>query len=324
MESYKQNMFGNLKTDCIDVIPLKMPVMIMTMLEMFLDLQALEVLPVFGEDHTLKALYFKDCIPMIIDCENGNACKSTVPEKKTGGMPFLDILADEKKAMGSLKTAIESETSVALLEGGVYIGMVPLKQLISFVHRNEIKEALTTNPLTGLPGNYAIEKEFEKRAGKEDFAVCYVDISDFKAYNDKYGIAQGDEVIKYVSHMLTEACKGHFAGHVGGDDFVLITPADEARRIYGRITEEFDKRIGVFYNDRHRAQGYITAADRHGVICRLPLMRLALAAAIINGACSFHDVTESLAALKSHVKDESRKKGESLYAFDQRKIAVTV
>ena len=91
--------------------------------------------------------------------------------------------------------------------------------------------------LTGLPGNAQIEIELKRRvASKKLFAVLYADLDNFKAYNDKYGFMNGDEVIKFTANCLKESIqeygeKGDFLGHIGGDDYVAVVGYEHARKI---------------------------------------------------------------------------------------------
>jgi len=97
-------------------------------------------------------------------------------------------------------------------------------------------------PLTRLPGNGPIEVEIRRRlALRAPWSVLYLDLDGFKAYNDAFGFASGDDVIRLLAGALAEAVRKHgepddFTGHIGGDDFVLLGGADEAERLAEAIT----------------------------------------------------------------------------------------
>ena len=137
--------------------------------------------------------------------------------------------------------------------------------------------------LTGLPGNAQIEIELKKRiAGKKLFAVLYADLDNFKAYNDKYGFMNGDEVIKFTANCLKEAMqedgeKGDFLGHIGGDDFVAVCGYESARRIGKDIIKKFNANIGEFYSEEDNENGYIRIPNRKGKMEKYPLMTLTVA-----------------------------------------------
>jgi GGDEF domain-containing protein/CHASE3 domain sensor protein len=141
---------------------------------------------------------------------------------------------------------------------------------------------LDASPLTRLPGNIAIEQQIEKRlAEKKPFSLCHADLDNFKPFADKYGYAWASEVIKAVAEILLGALKtsGHdsdFIGHIGGDDFVIITAPVRAEQICKQVVGEFDRRIASFYEGRDRASGFIIGKDRRGNVQQFPLMTISI------------------------------------------------
>jgi PleD family two-component response regulator len=139
------------------------------------------------------------------------------------------------------------------------------------------------NPLTGFAGNKAIEKELSRRIGNcEPFAFLYIDIDNFKAYNDYYGYQKGDESILFLADIITEAVNslggsGDFIGHIGGDDFVIVTSLNRAEFIGRHIIDEFDKGSLVLLNEEDIRKGYLEIRNRLGEIKRVPLMSLTIA-----------------------------------------------
>ncbi len=137
--------------------------------------------------------------------------------------------------------------------------------------------------LTGLPGNTQIEIELKKRVtGKKLFAVLYADLDNFKAYNDKYGFMNGDEVIKFTANCMREAIQKHgdkhdFLGHIGGDDFVAIVDFENARKIGKDIITRFDKGIVEYYSDDDVEKGYVKILNRRGKLEKYPLMTVTVA-----------------------------------------------
>ncbi len=129
---------------------------------------------------------------------------------------------------------------------------------------------LEANPLTRLPGNVSILDEFSRRLeNKSLFAVAYLDLDKFKSYNDKYGFESGDEVIRETGRILIKAVheKGNpddFIGHIGGDDFVIITTPQKVDNLCKQIIDEFKETSPSFYNEEDRQRGYIIARDRKG------------------------------------------------------------
>lgn len=138
------------------------------------------------------------------------------------------------------------------------------------------------NSLTRLPGNKLIEKALtEKIESKAHFSFHYLDIDNFKSYNDKYGYMRGNEVIVETSGIISKNVKMHgsrqdFVGHIGGDDFVVITLPDNAELIARKTIEDFDYMALRHYSDADIKAGFLFAKDRSGRMANVPLMSLSI------------------------------------------------
>ncbi len=183
--------------------------------------------------------------------------------------------------------------------------------------------SLDASPLTRLPGNLSIEKELLSRiVSSEKFAFCYIDIDNFKAYNDKYGYAKGSMVLKEVGDIIKAVVKDigskeDFIGHIGGDDYVLITVPKKVSLICNEIIARFDKTIPGFYNKEDIEAGYIIALNRNDVKQNFPIMTVSIAVVTnekraISGAMQ---VAEIAAELKHYAKSIPK----SIYVVDQRR-----
>ncbi|MFH1478554.1 MAG: response regulator [Candidatus Omnitrophota bacterium] len=141
---------------------------------------------------------------------------------------------------------------------------------------------LDANPLTRLPGNVSILNEMKRvMDSKGLFAVCYIDLDKFKAFNDKYGFEKGDEVIRNTARILISSVqeKGtpqDFIGHIGGDDFVVITLPDRVDEVCKTIIEKFDTLIPTVYNEEDRVRGYIIGKDRQGNKAQVPFVSISI------------------------------------------------
>jgi diguanylate cyclase (GGDEF)-like protein len=141
---------------------------------------------------------------------------------------------------------------------------------------------LEANPLTRLPGNIAILAELTKRLEKKEiFSVCYVDLDKFKSYNDKYGFEHGDDVIRETARILIRAAKecgnpDDFIGHIGGDDFVVVTLPKTVDCLCSKIIEFFDNTVPSFYNETDRQNGYIFAHNRQGQEQKIALLSVSI------------------------------------------------
>jgi diguanylate cyclase (GGDEF)-like protein len=170
------------------------------------------------------------------------------------------------------------------------------------------------NPLTGLPGNVAIEKEFQHRvANKETFAFLYLDIDHFKAFNDYYGYRKGDEALGHLADLLVAAVRdngspGDFVGHVGGDDFVVIGTPKTAQEVVRGLLDEFDRTVPDLYDAHAREQGFIEVSDRRGRLKRFPIMTLTVAGVTNEGRQLRHvgEICDIAAELKHVGKQYER------------------
>jgi diguanylate cyclase (GGDEF)-like protein len=160
------------------------------------------------------------------------------------------------------------------------------QQELLFRVRNQLKTRraqLFSNALTGLPGNVLIETEITRRiAAGEKFAFLHLDLDAFKAFNDHYGYVRGDALIRFTAALLHEQIQKHggegdFVGHIGGDDFVIITMPQRAQTVADSVRSEFDTRIGAQYDPSDRERGYITVlSSRQGGMKDFPILSITI------------------------------------------------
>jgi len=170
--------------------------------------------------------------------------------------------------------------------------------------------ALSTSPMTRLPGGRAIDREVERRIeARMPFSLSYVDLDNLKAYNDTYGYAKADGVIFQTAGILRHAAAEHggeagFVGHVGGDDFVLLNAPERAEAVCREIIAAFDRVIPLYYDKGDRERGYIEAVDRFGTQRRFPLLSLSIATVVVPpGRFTNHaDLAKNAAELKGKAK----------------------
>ena len=172
------------------------------------------------------------------------------------------------------------------------------------------EQHIDTNPLTRLPGGSAIEKEIRLRiASGAPTAFCFVDLDNFKAFNDRYSYAMGSEVIKSTAHIIQETVAEagtheDFIGHIGGDDFVFITSLDRYGQLCDAVIKKFDKMIPGFYESEDLSRGYIVSRNRQGQEMRFPVMTVSIAVVTnVHGAIrDYFRVGEIAADLKEYAK----------------------
>lgn len=133
------------------------------------------------------------------------------------------------------------------------------------------------NPSTGLPGGRAIEEELARRVGTgRPFVVCYLDLDNFKAFADTFGFSQADHVIRDTGRVVLEAvgnagAPGDFAGHIGGDDFVVVTDREHAQSIAEGAARGFRDVVAAVVGEARVERGKFTGLDRDGVECEFPI-----------------------------------------------------
>jgi PleD family two-component response regulator len=197
-----------------------------------------------------------------------------------------------------------------------------LKARIDSHLRRQWRE-LQASPLTGLPGNRQIQQIIgtNLKAGVP-FAVIYGDLNNFKAYNDRYGFAAGDEVLNYTANVLTNAVleagdsQTDFVGHIGGDDFIIVTSPARSEPICKLAIDRFNSEIQDFYDQDDLMRGGIEVIDRQGNKSVAPLLAIALAV-VINDSNRFShpgQIAQVAAEIKKHVKKQSC----SYYLIDRR------
>jgi len=182
---------------------------------------------------------------------------------------------------------------------------------------------LEANPLTRLPGNVSIVNELAKRLqGKTLFAVCYVDLDKFKAYNDTYGFEHGDGVIKETARILiraTQKCANpdDFVGHIGGDDFVVITVPENVDKLCPEIISEFEKASPSFYNETDRKAGFIIAHNRQGKEEKVPLISISIG--VVSNEYRKIDHVAQIGEIGAELKALAKSMERSNYVKDKRK-----
>lgn len=202
------------------------------------------------------------------------------------------------------------------------------KLLLELADKNKELErlyslALDANPMTGLPGNNSVSAAITQ-AMRDGLPVCviYCDLDNFKAYNDKYGFARGDDVIQFTADLLKKSveeaeCTEAFVGHIGGDDFMVLTPSTRTEVVVDFIIREFDSKIVDFYSDEDIAQGFIASINRQGVKANFPIMSISMAGVDLsqNQYREYIEVNDACVALKKKAKSITG----SSFCLDMRK-----
>jgi len=235
------------------------------------------------------------------------------------GFQLLERLADERAAEPFAAVFVSARGQTADKVRGFRLGAddylqkpfdaLELVARVDAVLRRR-ESALASSPLTRLPSGRAIEQEVQRRLeARVPFALCYLDLDDFKIYNDHYGYAKADGVILQVGDLLRQQVAanggdGTFVGHVGGDDFVFITAEDRAEETCRQVIAAFDRLIPLYYDREDRERGFVEAEDRFGIRRQFPIMTVSVVSVWVPpGRFERHaDVARVAADLKKRAK----------------------
>ena len=205
------------------------------------------------------------------------------------------------------------------------VGQVPATDLIARVSLciQRAQRDINANPLTGLPGNLTIFREAERRLKLgEPFAVAYLDLDKFKPFNDKYGFARGDEVLKMTARVLMSVLRNQqsrdmYVGHVGGDDFIFMTPSDLVEAVSQEVIQNFDLIVPNFYDEDDKEREGIESVDRQGNKEFFPMMGCSIA--IVDTQLSGIKTSAEISQRSAEVKKFAKSVQGSNYVIDRRK-----
>lgn len=200
------------------------------------------------------------------------------------------------------------------------------EEYIYYTIKNIIR-LMTSNrkvsPLTGLPGNLQIQVELKKKLlKKEEFAILYFDLDNFKEYNDTYGFLKGDEVIKFTAKTILKVMHQYktedsFVGHIGGDDFVGIISDIDYEKLCQDIIIKFDQNIKTYFNEEDIQRGYLEVANRKGIIEQFPLTSLSIGVVTVQPE-EYNNPLE-IGEIGAQVKHLAKRQPGSAYSINRRK-----
>lgn len=233
---------------------------------------------------------------------------------------YTPINVVAKSAMERIDDAIYDD--VIVTKSSKYFGMVSMKKIIEYTLLFEKNNAKEHNPLTGLPGNPIINRVLtDVVAYPNSSCIFYIDINEFKIYNDVYGFEKGDYMIKYLADLLRERIKKRFPytsfiGHIGGDDYIVLLEGETIayHEIAQSIIACFENDKHQFFSEDHMRQNEIEAEDRFGVKRKLALTSLSISG--ICGDLSQYRTSETLSESLAVIKKRVKKIGKSAYEID--------
>ena len=251
-----------------------------------------------------------------IDRDVVELCKKIRKDEDNTITPVIVVSSKDQKEhrVKILQESVEYYIKKPVDEQYLYYTVKNLNRLLSSNRR--------VSPLTGLPGNVQIHAELKKRILKQEpFSVLYVDLDNFKAYNDVYGFLKGDEIIEFTAETIlklvnSDELENTFVGHIGGDDFVAIVPGINCEKLCQNIIAHFDVNVKKFFTERDLEKGYIEVANRRGIIEQFPLTSVSIGVVTADTG-RFHNILE-IGEVGAQVKHAAKSVMGSSYAVDKR------
>jgi len=244
-------------------------------------------------------------------------CKKIRSDDDNSITPIIVVSSNSEKEhrIQILKESVEYYIKKPVNAQYLYYTIKNLGRLITINRR--------ISPLTGLPGNVQIHAELKKRiSNKEEFSVLYLDLDNFKAYNDVYGFLKGDEIIKFTADTIMTSIhslipNNSFIGHIGGDDFIAIVPTLNCEDVCKDIIANFDANVVRFFTEDDVEKGYIEVANRKGVIEQFPLTSISIGVVEADMG-RFANILE-IGEVGAQVKHMAKSVMGSSYAIDRRR-----
>lgn len=253
-----------------------------------------------------------------IDRDVVELCKKIRKDEDNTITPVIVVSSknDKNHRVKILQESVEYYIKKPVDEQYLYYTVKNINRLLSSNRR--------VSPLTGLPGNVQIHAELKKRILKQEpFSVLYLDLDNFKAYNDVYGFLKGDQIIEFTAETIinlvhSDELENTFVGHIGGDDFVAIVPGTSCEKLCQNIIAYFDRNVTKFFTERDLEKGYIEVANRKGIIEQFPLTSLSIGV-VTADVGRFHNILE-IGEVGAQVKHAAKSVMGSSYAVDRRNV----
>jgi diguanylate cyclase (GGDEF)-like protein len=179
------------------------------------------------------------------------------------------------------------------------------------------------SPLIGLPGGYQVELAIkQKLTSANPWSILYLDLDNFKAFNDVYGFLTGNDLIRLVGRICQHVVRDYgnpddFVGHIGGDDYVIITAPDRAQHMCGLISSIYKKESQTFYHPEDLRRGSISGVDRKGRPYQFPLVSLSIG--VVNNHARRSHTLQEVSYLAAEAKCQAKQSTSNVYHISPRR-----
>lgn len=239
------------------------------------------------------------------------------------------LIVDEQLTLdqvSQMSTARETKNLydyVIVTSGERFVGVASVRSILESITKVRIEHARTANPLTGLPGNLLIQRELKRRIrDNRDFSVLYADLDFFKWFNDRYGFQKGDELIQFTAELLREATglfglPDDFVGHIGGDDFIVLSRTEWPVRLCEEVIRRFDAGVSAFLDslEPESVPVPVRALDREGN--RVATDRVHISLSLIVCECSASITAEYISGTAARLKKRAKAHIGSVYFYER-------
>ena len=288
--------------------------------------KSLGFVPVVNEMNEPQGLIREDDLKELIyapfgrDLMRNRGFKQTLRDFLTPSR-VVDIRSDVERMLATYSFNNLPE-GIIITDDQKYVGFLTAWHLLKLVNEKNLIAAREQNPLSGLPGNHAIDRHVRALLAEAGgtLTLVYFDFDNFKPFNDTYGFRQGDRVILLFADMLTQlaAETGAFIGHVGGDDFVLIAREESADTVCGRVialAEKFHSDVVSFYDAEARQRRSITAKSRDGSTVEYSLLTVSAGVVVVPQATERPEY-EGLVRLMAQSKKQAKRSANGIHLIN--------
>ncbi|MDD2539735.1 MAG: EAL domain-containing protein [Desulfuromonadaceae bacterium] len=313
----------------IPVVPANPADNLAAVLKRFQNDSALQVLPVVDDSCAVGIINRSTFLEEHVIGMNGFAFHINHSKKMRDLMVPATLQFEANARIRDVAQAIQLQEAhvrvdnICVSRNGIYYGVVDVNRFINAITDINLTLAKSANPLTGLPGNETIQREINERLQTgEDFDIAYIDIDNFKPYNDYYGFQRGDVVIKAIGEIISGVTRSSdeqfscFCGHIGGDDFIIITGAHHAEYISSQVITALEEHLPVFHGEKDFAAGRYSAVNRKGEQETFGLLSISIG--IVNTRLTPVSSYAQLASISTEVKKAAKRLPGSSLVINRR------
>jgi diguanylate cyclase (GGDEF)-like protein len=298
-------------------------------LKLFQANPGLRVLPVVDDGLAVGIINRSTFLEEHVIGLNGYAFHINHHKKMRDLMAPIRLTLEANISIRDAAQAIQSQEidvrvdNICVTRKGLYHGVVDVNRFISAITDINLTLAKGANPLTGMPGNESIQREINERlASGEGFDIAYIDIDNFKPFNDYYGFQRGDVVIKTIGDIISEVTQAAgaglhcFCGHIGGDDFIFITGSHHAEYLSAKIIKALEEHLAEFHGEKDNSAGSYSAVNRKGEQETFNLLSISIG--IVNTRLTPVSSYAQLASISTEVKKAAKKLPGSSVVINRR------